>query len=81
MHVAMADEAVRIGPAASQQSYLRGDTILKVQHVLFGGIVTRAGIPTNFRAGLGYGFSPPEEKTTGLIRGFQIRILVHKLSD
>jgi len=30
MHVAMADEAVRIGPAASQQSYLRGDTILKV---------------------------------------------------
>ena len=32
MHVAMADEAVRIGPAASQQSYLRGDTILKVYY-------------------------------------------------
>ena len=79
MHVAMADEAVRIGPAASQQSYLRGDTILKVQHVLFGGIVTRAGIPSNFRAGLGYGFSPPDKN--GLIRGFRIRIMVHKLSD
>jgi len=30
MHVAMADEAVRIGPAPSQQSYLKGDHILKV---------------------------------------------------
>ena len=30
MHVAMADEAVRIGPPPSQQSYLKGDTILSV---------------------------------------------------
>jgi len=30
MHVAMADEAVRIGPPPSQQSYLLGDTILGV---------------------------------------------------
>ena len=79
MHVAMADEAVRIGPAASQQSYLRGDTILKVQLVLFGGIDTRTGNSTNFRAVLGYGFSPPEK--SGLICRFRIRILVHKLSD
>jgi len=30
MHVAMADQAVRIGPPASGQSYLRGDKILEV---------------------------------------------------
>lgn len=30
MHVAMADEAYNIGPAASQESYLRGDKILEV---------------------------------------------------
>merc|ERR1719334_2272392 len=30
MHVAQADEAIRIGPAASQQSYLRQDVILQV---------------------------------------------------
>lgn len=30
MHVAMADQAVRIGPPPSQQSYLKGDTILGV---------------------------------------------------
>jgi len=30
MHVAMADEAIRIGPAASQESYLKKDTILRV---------------------------------------------------
>ena len=30
MHVAMADQAVRIGPPPSQQSYLKGDTILSV---------------------------------------------------
>ncbi|KAK8395118.1 hypothetical protein O3P69_006101 [Scylla paramamosain] len=30
MHVAMADEAYRLGPAASQESYLRGDKILEV---------------------------------------------------
>jgi len=30
MHVAQADQAIRIGPAASQQSYLRQDIILKV---------------------------------------------------
>ncbi|XP_071512984.1 LOW QUALITY PROTEIN: methylcrotonoyl-CoA carboxylase subunit alpha, mitochondrial-like [Panulirus ornatus] len=30
MHVAMADEAYHIGPAASQESYLRGDKILDV---------------------------------------------------
>lgn len=30
MHVAMADEAYNIGPASSQESYLRGDKILKI---------------------------------------------------
>merc|ERR1719422_143482 len=30
MHVAMADEAIRIGPPPSQQSYLLKDTILEV---------------------------------------------------
>jgi len=30
MHVALADEAVRIGPAASQESYLKKDIILQV---------------------------------------------------
>ena len=30
MHMAMADQAVRIGPPASGQSYLRGDKILEV---------------------------------------------------
>ena len=30
MHVAMADQAVRIGPPASDQSYLRADKILEV---------------------------------------------------
>lgn len=30
MHVAMADEAYHLGPAASQESYLRGDKILEV---------------------------------------------------
>ena len=30
MHVAMADQAVRIGPPPSQQSYLKGDAILSV---------------------------------------------------
>ncbi|KAG8538541.1 hypothetical protein GDO81_022465 [Engystomops pustulosus] len=30
MHVSLADEAYLIGPAASQQSYLRGDKILQV---------------------------------------------------
>jgi 3-methylcrotonyl-CoA carboxylase alpha subunit len=30
LHVRMADEAVRIGPAASRESYLRGDIIIKV---------------------------------------------------
>jgi 3-methylcrotonyl-CoA carboxylase alpha subunit len=30
MHVAMADEAIRIGPAPARESYLRGDIILEV---------------------------------------------------
>lgn len=30
MHVAMADEAVRLGPAPARESYLRGDIILEV---------------------------------------------------
>lgn len=30
LHVQMADEAYNIGPASSQQSYLRGDKIIKV---------------------------------------------------
>ncbi|MBF0393175.1 MAG: acetyl-CoA carboxylase biotin carboxylase subunit, partial [Alphaproteobacteria bacterium] len=29
MHVAMADEAIRIGPAPARESYLRGDVILE----------------------------------------------------
>ncbi len=30
MHVAMADEAVLIGPAPAKESYLKGETILEV---------------------------------------------------
>ena len=35
LHVAMADQAVRIGPPASGQSYLRADKILEVAKQVF----------------------------------------------
>ena len=35
MHVQMADEAYCIGPAASQESYLKMDNIMKVKMIVF----------------------------------------------
>ena len=58
LHVAMADQAVRIGPPASGQSYLRAEKILEVTMILFPVKIISLSVTTGCQGDWSSGYSP-----------------------